>query len=154
MAIKARFFQIKNDYDLDLGSLIQQGNDWCIRAAVDDRGEKAQLTMSLTGEQMGQFNYLHNSSRCVALDPDLKLEIRVDGIVEGPGGPPVGSLVWSVDGASQAICAKDGFFMTMAGVHSKAFSGHRAFFARKWSIWIVGEDGKDIGGGPLVSVDA
>lgn len=154
MAIKARLFQIKNDYDLALGSLIQHGDDWSIRAAVDYRGEKAQLTLSLTGEQMGQFSYLHNASRCVALDPDLKLELRVDGKVEGPGSPPVGSLVWSVEGTSQAICAKEGFFMTMAGMQSKAFSGHRAFFARNWSIWIVGEDGKDIGGAPLVSVNA
>jgi len=34
------------------------------------------------------------------------------------------------------------------------FSGHRAFFSRNWEIWLIGEDGKAVGDGPLVKVKA
>nr|WP_313226967.1 hypothetical protein [Stenotrophomonas pavanii] len=152
MALKASFFRIENDLDVAPGSLIRQGTDWLIRAKIEDRHEKADVALCLTGEQIGQFSYIFDPSRCVVLDPTLKLELRVEGIIEGPGGAVIGSLVWS--GSSQAICAKDGFFITMAGESSKDFSGLRAFFARNWSIWAVDETGKEIGSGPLVVVSA
>ncbi|MBU2048762.1 MAG: hypothetical protein KKH61_07270 [Gammaproteobacteria bacterium] len=154
MAIKASIFEIQKDYDLPLGSLIQQGKDWHMRIQLEEHGRTAELLLVLTGATMGEWTYFDNPSKCITLKPGLKLDVRVEDGLEGPAHPPVGSLVWSVDGKSQAICVSHGLFVTMEGVQSRLFSGHATFFARNWSIWIVGEDGKDIGSGPLVSIKA
>lgn len=153
MAMKASFFRIARDFDLPAGSMIQHGKDWLLRSKLVSQNEEQAAALWLSGDGLGTFQLLESPSRCVTLDPALKLELRIDGFIEGPSGAPLGSLTWSEDGLSQAICAADGRFMTIDGVSSKQFLGPRAFFARNWSIWIVDKDGKDIAGGPLVTVN-
>ncbi|EKT4441310.1 hypothetical protein [Stenotrophomonas maltophilia] len=154
MAIKASVFEIRKDYDLPLGSLIQQGTDWYMRIQLEEQGRTAELALCLTGKEMGSWKYLDQPTNCVTLKAGTKLELRVEGPIEGPNHPPIGSLVWSVDGVSQAICVPHNFFVTMDGKQSKQFSGHRGFFSRNWGIWLIGEDGKEVGNEPLVAVSA
>jgi hypothetical protein len=154
MAMKASFFRIGRDLDLPAGSLIQQGKDWLLRSTLSSQNEERAAALWLNGDGVGTFQLLDGVSRCVTLDPALKLELRIDGPIEGPAGARLGSLIWSEDGLSRAICAADGYFMTMDGVHSKEFAGTRSFFALNWSIWIVDKDGKDVAGGPLVTVNS
>lgn len=152
MTMKASFFRIGRDRDLPPGSLILQSNNWLLRTTIHSQGEDRPSALWLTGEHVGTFQLLDDVSQCVTLDPALKLELRVDGPIEGPSGARIGSLIWSENEASPAICAVDRLFMTMEGIAVARASGIRSFFAPDWSIWIVDEDGKDMAKGALVTV--
>lgn len=115
MAMKASFFRIGRDRDLAPGSLIQQSNNWLLRTTIHSQGEDRPSALWLTGEHIGTFQLLDDVSRCVTLDPALKRELRLDSPIEGSSGARIGSLVWSENESSHAICAVDRLFMTLEG---------------------------------------
>lgn len=144
MLIRASAFAVGKDFDQPLGALIQSGGTWFVRAQIKDRGESIDVAIAISGDNLGDVIYFGNPSSCVHLAQGLGVEYRIAGAIEGPGTPPAGALVWSVDGKEQAF-AVNGTYVTQAGTESKSCSKDRAFYARNWGAWLVGEDGKDVG---------
>lgn len=148
MPIKASAFAVGKDFDRPPGALLQSEGTWFIRAKVKDREDVIDVAIAVSGDKPGTVQYLGNPSSCVHLADGMRVEYRVAGAIEGPGKPPVGALAWSVDGKEQAI-ALNGRYVTLTGSDSNSCSRERAFYARAWGAWLVGEDGKDVGNEPL-----
>ncbi|MBK0054347.1 hypothetical protein [Stenotrophomonas sp. S39] len=152
MAIKASLFEIKKDLELPLGSLIRQGESWLMRVQMKEFGQAHELTLIIAGQNIGEINDMGRPTKCVTLSPEVRLEVRIDGPIEGPSVPPVGALVWSAEGKRQAINTKFAVAVTMDGQESSDFPRERAFYAPHWSIWPVDDAGKALTGEPLFTV--
>ncbi|HHA2740073.1 TPA: hypothetical protein ACOFBV_001268 [Stenotrophomonas maltophilia] len=152
--MKASNLVLAKDVDLKPGTFFHSGTGWHLRLLLEDSTQKYEASIGLTGDDLGEFNFLDQPSSCMALLPRVKLQARVAGDISGPAAPPPGSLVWGRTDISIATGEAGAKFVLLSGTEADDVLPTKCFYATEWGLWEVDDLGNAIHSEPLLIVKA